>query len=115
MSHSNPAHYKKIWLILSGLLIVSIVGPTLEIRIVTLITAFGVALVKAYLVAKHFMHIPLESKWVSQLLLLSIALMVVLFFGIAPDVMKHQGQQWEHTSAIHLIEKAQSKPAEEHH
>ena len=36
---------------------VSVVGPMLGIRAVTLITAFGIALVKAYLVAKNFMHL----------------------------------------------------------
>ena len=38
------------------------------IRVVMLITAFGVALVKAYLVAKNFMHLDVEKpivRWCS--------------------------------------------------
>jgi hypothetical protein len=51
-----PGHhrnYVKIWAILTGLLVVSVLGPMVGIRMVTLIAAFGIALVKAYLVAKN--------------------------------------------------------------
>jgi len=34
------------------------------IKVVTLITAFGIALVKAYLVAKNFMHINVERRFI---------------------------------------------------
>ena len=34
---------------------------------VTLITAFGIAIVKAYLVAKNFMHINVEPRFVGLL------------------------------------------------
>ena len=44
------------------LLVVSVAGPMLEIKIVTLITAFGIAVVKAYLVAKNFMHLNIEQR-----------------------------------------------------
>ena len=53
--HAHP-NYVKIWAILLGLLAVSVAGPFLGIWWVTLITAFGVALVKAYLVSANFMR-----------------------------------------------------------
>jgi caa(3)-type oxidase subunit IV len=65
------------------------------IRLVTLITAFGIAIVKAYLVTKHFMHLNIEKRWVTWILVAMIAFMVVMFGGVAPDVMKHTGHHWD--------------------
>jgi caa(3)-type oxidase subunit IV len=97
--HSQGHHpnYVKIWAILCGLLVLSVVGPMAEIRIVTLITAFGIAFVKAYLVVKNFMHLDIEKKWVGWILLVMIAFMIVFFGGVAPDVLKQSGQQWNKT------------------
>lgn len=99
-AHAADAHghghtnYVKIWAILVVLLIVSIIGPEFGIRVVTLITAFGIAIVKAYMVAKHFMHLGIEQKWVSYILLMMLAFMLVFFAGVAPDVLEHDGQNW---------------------
>lgn len=97
MSAHSSSHYVKIWAILCGLLVVSIVGPMLGIRLVTLITAFGIAIVKAYLVAKHFMGLGIERRWVTYILVGMIAFMVVFFGGISPDVLRHRGAQWQKT------------------
>ena len=86
--------YVKIWAILVVMLIVSIIGPELGIRVVTLITAFGIAIVKAWIVARHFMHLGIEKKWVAYILLAMLAFMVVYFGGVAPDVLEHEGQNW---------------------
>ena len=65
--------------------------------VVTLITAFGIAIVKAYLVAKNFMHLNIEKKWVVYILGFMLALMLVFFGGVAPDVLEHDGLQWQKT------------------
>jgi caa(3)-type oxidase subunit IV len=96
-AHAHHRNYVKIWAILCVLLVVSIVGPMFGIRVVTLITAFGIALVKAYLVARNFMHLDIEKKWVGYILLAMIAFMIVMFGGVAPDVLKHGGQRWQKT------------------
>ena len=44
-AHEHP-NYIKIWGILLALLCVSIAGPMLGIKVVTLITAFGIAIVR---------------------------------------------------------------------
>jgi caa(3)-type oxidase subunit IV len=95
--HHNDAFYVKIWAVLCVLLVISILGPQLGIRFVTLVTAFGIAIVKAYLVARHFMHLGIEKKWVTYILLAMVAFMIVMFGGISPDVMKHAGQRWQKT------------------
>lgn len=102
-AHAEGHHrnYLRIYFILLGLLVVSIVGPLFEIRVVTLITAFGVAIVKAYMVAKNFMHLDVEKPIVQWLLALGLMLMVLLFGGLAPDVMKDKGARWEKDASFH--------------
>jgi caa(3)-type oxidase subunit IV len=93
-AHHHP-NYVKIWAILVVLLMVSIIGPMFEIRVVTLVTAFGIALVKAYLVAKNFMHVNLTRRYVQYLLVTALVFMVLFFAGSAPDVMNKFGSNWE--------------------
>lgn len=94
-SHSHgPSHYVKIWAILLVLLLVSIFGPFAEIRVLTLVTAFGVAIVKAIIVATEFMHLRFEKKYIIHMLLTMLLLMGVFYFGVAPDVMTGGGQNW---------------------
>jgi caa(3)-type oxidase subunit IV len=96
-AHHGDGFYVRIWALLCALLVVSIVGPMFEIRFVTLVTAFGIAIVKAYLVARHFMHLSIEKKWVAYILLVMLAFMAVFFGGVAPDVMMRDGTSWQKT------------------
>ena len=91
MHHPN---YVKVWAILCVLLAISVAGPMLEIRAVTLLTAFGIAIVKAYLVARNFMHINLLPRYVTYLVTSVLVFMLLFFAGTAPDVMKHEGTNW---------------------
>ena len=76
--HHHP-NYVKIWGILLVLLVISIVGPMFEIRVVTLITAFGIAVVKAWLVAKNFMHVNIPPRYVAYFLITALLFMFLLF------------------------------------
>ena len=98
-AHAEAHHtnYVKIWAILVGLLVISVIGPMTGIRVVMLITAFGVALVKAYLVAKNFMHVNVQKPVVHWAMAIALLFMVLLFAGLAPDVMKQTGQNWKKT------------------
>ena len=92
-SHSE-AHYLKVYALLLVLLLISILGPELEIQVVTLVTAFGIAFWKAWLVIKNFMHVPAQPRFVSYLLTTALVFMLLLFAGSAPDVMKWDGHNW---------------------
>jgi caa(3)-type oxidase subunit IV len=92
--HAHHRNYVKIWAILVVLLVVSVFGPFLQIRIITLITAFGIALVKAYMVAKNFMHVDVEKPIIHWMMVTALVFMVLLFAGVAPDVMKEDGRRW---------------------
>src|SRR5215510_11873550 len=91
--HEHP-NYVKVWGILLVLLCISIAGPFLGIRVVTLITAFGIAIVKAYMVAKNFMHLNIERQYVVYLILTMLVFVLLFFAGTSPDVMKWQGHNW---------------------
>jgi caa(3)-type oxidase subunit IV len=101
MSHGHgevsSAHYVKIWGILLALLIVSICGPMLEIKVVTLITAFGIAIVKAYIVAAYFMHLNVEKKYIIYMLLTMLIFMGLFFSGTAVDIVGERGSNWDRT------------------
>jgi caa(3)-type oxidase subunit IV len=97
----NEVNYVKIWAILLCLLVVSILGPFLGIKIVTLLTAFGIAIVKAYLVAKNFMHLNIEPRYAVYLLTTMLVFVLLFFAGTAPDVMKHEGRNWV-KPAVHV-------------
>ena len=92
-AHSE-GHYIRIWAILLVLLLISFAGPYLGIRAVTLITAFGIAVYKAYLVAKHFMHVNVQPRFVAYLLSTCLVFMLLFYAGAAPDVMEHEGANW---------------------
>jgi len=93
-AHAHHPNYVKIWAILVVLLVVSVIGPMFGIRAVTLLTAFGIALVKAYLVAKNFMHIDIAPRYVAYLATTCLVFMLLFFAGAAPDVMKADGHNW---------------------
>lgn len=98
-------NYTRIYIILLVLLIVSIIGPEIGIRWLTLITAFGIALVKANLVIQNFMHLRTERRIMKWLLAASLVLMFLMFFAVAPDVMRHTGTNWENDAAQAAIER----------
>ena len=96
MSESEYHHpnYVKVWAILCGLLVISVIGPMFEIQALTLITAFGIACVKAFLVMKNFMHLNVEKRLAVYILSTCLVFMFLLFAATAPDVMKQDGWNW---------------------
>lgn len=103
MAESHHPNYKKIYLTLLVLLVVSVVGPFLGIGWVTLLTAFGIALVKADLVVQNFMHLKWEKRIVKYVLAASVALMVLFYAAVAPDVQKHEGRNWTNDAAAAAV------------
>ena len=93
-AHAHHPNYVKIWALLCGLLVISVAGPFLEIQIVTLITAFGIAIVKAYIVAANFMHLNVEKRYIVYLMMTMLVFVLLFFTATAPDVMKHEGTNW---------------------
>ena len=105
-------HYVKVYLVLLVLLAVSIIGPTFEILLVTLVTAFGVAVIKAWLVIKHFMHLTIERVVPKLFLAASVLLLALFWGGVAPDVQLHEGKLWENDAAKEAV--ARGIPEDDH-
>lgn len=110
--HWGPRDYIRIWGILVVLLVISVLGPLAEIRLLTLVTAFGIALVKAYLVCKHFMHLNVQPKVVGYFLSTGLVLLALLIAGVAPDVLNHEGRNWVNVAAQEEIARAMAANAE---
>ena len=102
----HHVNYVKIYFVLVLLLGISIAGPMFGHKIVTLITAFGIALVKAYLVAANFMHLKFEKRYIAYLMLTALAFMGIFYAGVSPDVLNHRGRGWVNVAAQQETERA---------
>ncbi len=99
--HSNhPSSLSTYWILLA-LLVVSIAGPLLAPAApagmavwITISTAFGIAVIKALMVAARFMHLNVEKRLIWRLLIICLLLMGVLFATLAVDILKSSGQNW---------------------
>jgi len=100
----GPEFYIKIWALLLILLIVSILGPMFGNVWITLLTAFGIAFVKAGMVATYFMHLNIEQKYIWYLLFSMLLAMGILFMGVAPDIMQYGGRHWINQASHNLVE-----------
>lgn len=114
--HHGPS-YMKVYFILLGLFIVSVLGPELADtlfdenqviakKILVLTTAFGIAFVKAYYVIAYFMHLKFEKKYVNYMLATTVMFMLLFFAGIAGDIMNHKGHNWTNIAAAGEVERA---------
>ena len=101
----HEAHYVRIWAILLVLLVVSVAGPfvgsALHMHWITLLAAFGIAAVKAWMVVKNFMHINVEKPIIRWIMVTGVALMVLMYGALAPDVQKGEGQNWKKDAGFH--------------
>lgn len=102
-SDSHPSYFK-IYIMLLVLFVISVLGPEVaewmnmegaSRLILVLVTAFGIALVKAYYVLAYFMHLKFEKIYAPYILISMVALLFVFFFGSATDAMKSEGHHWE--------------------
>ncbi|MYI05829.1 MAG: cytochrome C oxidase subunit IV family protein [Gemmatimonadetes bacterium] len=112
-------HYVRVYAVLLVLLAISIVGPVVggaldtQVEVfgrafslgivVTLVTAFGIAVVKAWLVIKNFMHLTIERVIPKLFLAASVLLLALFWGGVAPDVQNHEGRLWENDAAKEAV------------
>ena len=101
---AHNVNYRKIYFTLVILLIISVAGPFVGIKTVTLITAFGIALVKANLVIQNFMHLKWEKRIMKWMLTTSLILLALFLAGVSGDVMNHRGDNWENLAAQAAVE-----------
>lgn len=104
--HHTPAYYVKIWGILMVMLVISIIGPEFGIKAVTLITAFGIAIVKALIVAAYFMHLNVEKRYIHYVLYAMLLFMGLFMAGTMVDINKDHGSNWINQASRDYVEKS---------
>lgn len=99
----HHVNYFAIYVALVVLFLISVAGPEIGeltgLRWITLVTAFGIAVVKAQLVINNFMHLKWEKRLMKWVLASTVVLMILMVAGISPDVLNHEGSNWENLAA----------------
>ena len=109
--HDDGHHvnYFGIYIALLVLFAISVAGPMVGemtgLAWITLVTAFGIAVVKARLVVNNFMHLKWEKRLMKWMLTTSLLLMLLLVAGVAPDVLNHEGNNWQNVAAQAAVER----------
>lgn len=84
---SEDRRYVVLWAVLIGALIASLALGALGATQLVVAVVFLVAAAKAYLVIAHFMHVSLEPRFVKLVLIGALAVIVIPYFGLVPDIV----------------------------
>ncbi len=105
MSEHHHVNYMKIYWILMIMFIVSVVGPEVtDNKALILLSAFGIAIVKALIVAGWFMHLAWEKKIIWYAVCTSLAFMFLFVFAVSPDILKDSGHNWKSNIVVNAEE-----------
>jgi caa(3)-type oxidase subunit IV len=88
-AHAQRPNYFVVWLMLVGLVIVSIAAGTVLSKTAALVLIFAVATVKAALVILNYMHLKYEKPLIYALVLIPLLIVIVLMFALFPDFVFH--------------------------
>ena len=101
MSHASapvkatvPAHsipYVKLWFVLVGALVVSLVLAGFEHHRLAAALIFAIAIAKAAIVAMYYMHLRFEPRYVILVVLSGLVCLTVLFAGLLLDIVHVYG------------------------
>lgn len=91
--------YKRMFVILAVLPMLSVAAYLTGIRPLAIFTAIVVILFSTFFATTTFMHINVEPRFVPYLVLLCFSFSLLFLFMVAPDVMMHKGQQWVNVEA----------------
>ncbi len=97
-AHEGPSYFKT-YVILMVLMFLSLIGSEIgkatEVIAITLISAFGIAVVKAYLVAARFMHLNIEKRYIVYMLTTCLVFMFLFYSAIVSDIQRDTGTNWK--------------------
>jgi caa(3)-type oxidase subunit IV len=86
-SAATRAHYIAIWRWLVVLVIAALVVTLLPIpKLAALVLVFGIALVKAVMVMRDYMHLKTETLIIHAIALIPILLFIGLALTLIPDI-----------------------------
>jgi caa(3)-type oxidase subunit IV len=84
--HHHP-NYLAIWTVLVVLLVLGIAVGFVKSPVLGAVLVFGVATVKAFLVAANYMHLTFEPLFVRAIVLCGIAIVLIVLIGLIPDIV----------------------------
>ncbi|OGQ77857.1 MAG: hypothetical protein A3F90_19545 [Deltaproteobacteria bacterium RIFCSPLOWO2_12_FULL_60_19] len=88
-ARARHPNYFLVWLMLVGLVMVSVAAGTVLSKTAALILIFSVATVKAALVILNYMHLKYEKTLIYALVLIPLVIVMVLMFALFPDFVFH--------------------------
>lgn len=89
MPNTQSRHYFIIWLWLVGLVGLSIAASSILPKTQAVALIFFIAIVKAFLVARNYMHLTNEKPIHYAIALVPLAFVVIFLFGLFPDFVYH--------------------------
>ena len=89
MIGAKERHYLIIWLWLVVLVIVSVTAALVLPKVQALVLVFSIAIAKAVLVARNYMHLRNETPIIYALALVPLMFVVIFLFGLFPDFVYH--------------------------
>ena len=85
MSNAHRRHYLFIWVWLLALVVVSVVAAEVLPKLQAMILIFSVAIIKALLVARNYMHLKNERIIIYAMVFVPLAFVLILLFALFPD------------------------------
>jgi caa(3)-type oxidase subunit IV len=89
MSATQTRQTLVIWYWLIALVIVSILAASFLPKLQALVLIFSVAVVKAILVARNYMHLKNETAIIYAIALVPLVFVIIFLFGLFPDFVYH--------------------------
>ena len=89
MSNAQTRQTLVIWYWLMALVLLSVGASFFLPKAQALMLIFSVAIVKALLVARNYMHLKHERALIYAIALVPLAFVIILLFGLFPDFVFH--------------------------
>lgn len=89
MSNTHSRHYLVIWFWLLALVMISVGAASILPKTQAMTLIFSIAIIKAFLVARHYMHLKNEKALICALALVPLAFIIIFLFGLFPDFVYH--------------------------
>ncbi|MGZ8444210.1 MAG: cytochrome C oxidase subunit IV family protein [Candidatus Binatia bacterium] len=89
MSNAQTRQTLKIWYWLMALVILSVSASFVLPKAEALLLIFTVAVIKALLVARNYMHLKHESAIIYAIALVPLAFVIIFLMGMFPDFVYH--------------------------
>jgi caa(3)-type oxidase subunit IV len=89
MSNSHRRHYLTIWYWLMALVLASVAASFVLPKAQALALIFAIAIIKALLVARNYMHLKNEQAIIYAVALVPLAFIIIFLFGLFPDFVYH--------------------------